>query len=66
MKGSKAREELLASEEALKILNSKLEAKEELILPYEKSIRINISIRKLKATPMKYPRNFGKIKKDPL
>ncbi len=66
LKGAKANEELKQANQALRILGAKVEQVDEIVLPFENSKRANIKIRKVKATPKKYPRNFGQIKKKPL
>ncbi len=59
-------DELKESQKALNILNLKLEAKETLTLPIENSKRTILKIKKLKEADKKYPRNFTKIKQNPL
>ena len=59
-------EELKESQNSLKILNSTVEKVVEFNLPKENSIRNLVVIKKLKGTEKKYPRNFDKIKKNPL
>ena len=59
-------EELKQSEKALRILNSKVELKEEFNLPIEESIRTIIKIKKINKTEKKYPRKNSEIKKKPL
>lgn len=61
-----ALEELKASKNSLDKLNFKLIKKEEFLLPIENSLRTILKFQKIKATPNKYPRNFAKIKKNPL
>ena len=51
---------------SLDILNSKIESIFSFDLPKEKSIRNIIKIKKEGTTNKKYPRNFGKISKNPL
>lgn len=59
-------QELEESKNALKILNLKLIKKEEFYLPKENSKRTILKIKKEKDITSKYPRNFSKIKKNPL
>lgn len=59
-------QEIKDSEEALKILNSKIETIEEFELPIEKSKRTLIKIKKQKQTNKNYPRKNSEIKKKPL
>ena len=59
-------EEIKQSEKALRILNSKVELKEEFNLPIEESIRTIIKIKKINKTEKKYPRKNSEIKKKPL
>lgn len=59
-------QELEESKNALKILNLKLIKKEEFYLPKENSKRTILKIKKEKDVTSKYPRNFSKIKKNPL
>lgn len=65
MKGAKGEEELMASTRALKTLGVELK---ESIFEYHEGIgeRINYIFEKISKTPLKYPRNYGKIKKTPL
>ena len=63
---SNVEEELKNSQKALKILNLKLTKKEELYLPIEKSKRTILTIKKEGIHNSIYPRNFTKIKKNPL
>jgi len=65
MKGAKGLEELEVSEKALKKLGASVLALEELF-DEELGSRINILIKKDTKTPLKYPRNYGRIKKTPL
>ncbi|MBQ9023625.1 MAG: 16S rRNA (guanine(527)-N(7))-methyltransferase RsmG [Bacilli bacterium] len=59
-------EELKKSQNSLKVLNSTLEKIITFNLPKENSIRNLIVINKNSKTSDKYPRNFDKIKKNPL
>ena len=59
-------EELNESKNSLKILNSTLEDTISFKLPKENSIRNLIIIKKIDKINNKYPRNFDKIKKNPL
>lgn len=61
-----ALEELIESKNSLDKLNFKLIKKEEFLLPIENSLRTILKFQKIKTTPNKYPRNFAKIKKNPL
>ena len=60
MKGQKGQEELLEAKNALDVCNFAL-IKE---THYEPSV--NYYFKKVKETPLKYPRNYGQIKKKPL
>lgn len=64
LKGQNANEELEDAQFALKELGVELEKTSEYLLNDAK--RINFQFKKIKSTPKKYPRNFGKIKKEPL
>ena len=64
MKGSNA--ELDNIDNALKVLNSKIEDRIEFKLPYEDSTRNLIKFVKLDKTNNKYPRKFSDIKKKSL
>ena len=59
-------EELKESQNAIKELNLTIEKKEIFNLPIENSQRTILKIKKLSPIPSKYPRNFAKIKKNPL
>ena len=63
---SDVEQELKESEKAIKELNVKLIQKEEFYLPIENSKRTIIKFIKEGKTNKKYPRNFTKIKKNPL
>lgn len=59
-------DELEESTNAIKQLNLTIEKKETFNLPIENSKRTILKIKKLFPIPSKYPRNFAKIKKNPL
>lgn len=59
-------EELKESQNAIKELNLTIEKKETFNLPIENSQRTILKIKKISPIPTKYPRNFAKIKKNPL
>ena len=65
MKGPDGKAELIASENAIRLLGGESGEIKEFVLPDESS-RIVIGIRKISATPSKYPRRGQKINKDPL
>lgn len=65
MKGE-AEEELKDSSNALNILGFKLEKREEFNLFNGEQKRNLLVVKKIKKTDKKYPRNFDKIKKNPL
>ena len=65
MKGE-AKEELLNTNRLYQELNLKLIEIKDFLLPIENSNRTLIKYEKLKPTNIKYPRNFGTIKKHPL
>lgn len=66
LKGLKAQEELLEAKKGIEILGGQVEQSIDFTLTDENDHRCNIYIRKVKPTPPKYPRQFGKIKKKPL
>lgn len=59
-------DELEESTNAIKQLNLTIEKKETFNLPIENSQRTILKIKKNTSIPLKYPRNFAKIKKKPL
>lgn len=65
MKGSNGLEEDKEASRALKTLGCTLEKTEERHLN-DGSTRVNLFYRKIKSTPVQYPRQFAKIKKNPL
>lgn len=65
-KGSDGLNEINECKNAITLLGGKIENIDEFTLPNEKSLRINIYIKKIKNTPSIYPREFAKIKKRPL
>ena len=68
MKGDKLQEELKDAKKAIEVLNCKVT--NNYIYKYnvddEEYTRNILEVRKYKNTPKKYPRNYGKIKKNPL
>ncbi len=66
-KSLKADEELINAQNALKVLNTKLIQKIEYEIPVEENPkRVLLIFKKLKQTPVLYPRKNGQIKKNPL
>ncbi|WP_455684504.1 16S rRNA (guanine(527)-N(7))-methyltransferase RsmG [Thomasclavelia sp.] len=65
LKGLKADEELNEAKKGINILGGKVEKVVDFTLTNENH-RSNIVIKKIKATPNKFPRMFAKIKKQPL
>ena len=66
LKGLKAKEELLEAKKGIETLGGKVVKEVDFTLTDENDHRCNIYIHKQKDTPIKYPRQFGKIKKKPL
>ncbi len=68
LKGEKIKDEILISKKALEILKCNIVDRYEYsyIVNNEEYKRYIIDIEKIGKTPNKYPRNFGKIKKNPL
>ena len=66
LKGLKAKEELNEAQNGIEKLGGKVIKEEDFTLTDENDHRCNIYIHKVKPTPSKYPRSFGKIKKKPL
>jgi 16S rRNA (guanine(527)-N(7))-methyltransferase GidB len=66
LKGLKAKEELQEAQKGIQLLGGKVEKEVDFLLTDENDHRSHIYIQKIKATPMKYPRAFAKIKKNPL
>lgn len=66
MKGSQSAEELDEARASIKLLNAKLEKVHTFELPVEHSERNIVLLRKLSATPAKYPRKPGTPSKEPL
>lgn len=64
MKGSKGIEEDKEAQKALEKLGC--EKEETLIDTLSFGERVNLIYRKVRSTPVKYPRNYGQIKKKPL
>lgn len=65
LKGLKAKEELDEAKKGIEMLGGKVEKVIDFTLTNDDH-RSNIIIKKVKDTPAKYPRMFGKIKKQPL
>jgi len=65
LKGLKATEELEEAGKGIVLLGGQVEKSIDFTLTNDNH-RSNISIKKLRDTPAKYPRMFGKIKKQPL
>lgn len=63
---SNVEEELKEATTCLKKLNLDIKKQEQFTLPVEKSNRTIIKIKKISTISKQYPRNFAKIKKNPL
>ena len=59
-------EELIISQNAIKVLNCILEEKISFLLPFENSTRTILKLKKMKTTSTKYPRQNKIIKSNPL
>ncbi|HWO97480.1 MAG TPA: 16S rRNA (guanine(527)-N(7))-methyltransferase RsmG [Bacillus sp. (in: firmicutes)] len=66
MKGSTALEELEKGKKSMKLLGGELQWVEQFYLPFEKSERHIIGIKKVQKTPNKYPRKPGTPLKMPI
>lgn len=66
MKGPTAREEIMHSIHAIRKLGGEIEKEDQFTWTEEKFQRTLILIRKIKATPLLYPRGQGKPRKNPL
>jgi len=66
MKGSNYQEEVENATKAIKTLGGKIEKITHYELPKEKGTRVFLTIKKVKNTPNVYPRQYAKIKKQPL
>lgn len=66
LKGPNADEEIANAKKALHILGGKLINKYSFDLPFDGGSRNILEILKINATPLRYPRNSGKIKANPL
>jgi 16S rRNA (guanine527-N7)-methyltransferase len=61
-----ADEEVKEAAHAIQVLGGKLERVEQYELPQNGGARAIVEIRKVKATPLQYPRGQGKERKKPL
>lgn len=59
-------EELILSSKAMKIFKVEIEKLEKFELPFEKSLRSILKLKKIEETNKKYPRKYSEIKKRPL
>ena len=66
LKGPKAEDELKSSQKALKTLGGKTTAVKELQLPHSSEDRTLILVKKVQATPKKYPRQAGTPHRKPI
>lgn len=66
MKGATGQAEVQEAAKAIEILGGKIKDIVSFTLPDEEDQRQIIVIEKVKSTPLKYPRNFNKIKERPL
>lgn len=66
LKGKIAGEELKEAKNGIKILGGEVKKQVDFNLSSSEDHRCNIYIQKIKNTPIKYPRQFSKIKKRPL
>ena len=65
-KSGEVEEELKAAKRAVSILGGEIERVEKFSLPGGDDLRSLVVIRKVKATPEKYPRKAGLPSKEPL
>lgn len=63
MKGMQVKEEIEDARYAIDILGGEIEAVEQIVLPYQGVKRAIVTIRKIKNTPLKYPRRYSAIKR---
>ena len=66
LKGRQVNEEIQEAKQGIAILGGEIESLVEFSLADQDDLRGNVIIKKIKATPTKYPRQFGQIKKKPL
>ena len=66
MKGQTAEEEISEANKAIEILGGKIEKIIKFELPNEAGFREIIMIKKIRRTPLKYPRAYAKIKEKPI
>ncbi len=65
MKGSSI-EEVDISKKALDVLGGEIEKVDNIVLPFTDATRNIIIVRKIKKTPVKFPRKAGKPSKEPI
>jgi len=66
MKGSNIEEEIESAKNAIKILGGEIEKIEKITLPDSDMVRNIVIIKKVKQTPVKYPRKPGTPSKEPI
>ena len=66
LKGKMGHEEVKEATNALKLLDSKVESLQDVRLFTDNDSRVNVFIKKMKDTNLKYPRAYSKIKAKPL
>ena len=66
MKGSSIKEEIEDARNAIKILGGEIEKIDEIVLPDSDIKRNIVIIKKVKETPLKYPRKAGMPSKEPI
>ena len=66
LKGLKRPEEVKEAKKGIGLLGGEIESTHDFTLANHDDLRSNIIIKKVKATPNKYPRMFAKIKNSPL
>lgn len=66
LKGADGMNEYRAAQGGIEKLGGVLRRSQPFLLENQQGERINFYIEKVRATPLKYPRPFGKIKKSPL
>ena len=57
---------MVLSSKAIQILKVEIESLEKFELPFEKSLRSILKLKKVGETSKKYPRKYSEIKKRPL
>ena len=66
LKGPDAKQEVINALKAIEVLGGEIENVEKIEIPFTDIVHTLVMIKKVRQTPMKYPRKSGKVSKNPI